>query len=67
MFEKTHVKGDQAHPMFQALKAESGTYPKWNFHKYLIGRDGNLISSFGPRTRPYDEDLIKAMNTALNN
>jgi len=67
MFEKTHVKGEQAHPMFQALKVESGTYPKWNFHKYLIGRDGNLISSFGPRTRPYDEDLIEAMNTALNN
>ena len=66
MFAKTHVKGDQAHPLFQNLKAQSGTYPKWNFHKYLIGRDGKLISSFGPRTRPYADDLIDALNTALN-
>jgi glutathione peroxidase len=67
MFEKTHVKGEKAHPLFQALRAQSGTYPKWNFHKYLIGRDGKLISSFGPRTRPDDEALIKALDAALEN
>ena len=67
MFEKTHVKGEKAHPLFQALRAQSGTFPKWNFHKYLIGRDGKLISSFGPRTRPDDEALIKALDAALEN
>ena len=67
MFEKTHVKGQQAHPLFQTLKRESGTYPKWNFHKFLIGRDGKLVNTFGPRTRPDDEDLIQALEAALKN
>ena len=65
MFEKTHVKGKKAHPLFQALREQSGTYPKWNFHKYLIDRNGKLISSFGPRTRPNDEALIQALDAAL--
>src|SRR5210317_1489880 len=46
MFEKTTVKSDAAHPFFVQLAADSGSYPRWNFHKYLIGRDGRLISDF---------------------
>jgi glutathione peroxidase len=67
MFEKTTVKGDDAHPFYNALAAEAGTYPTWNFHKYLIGRDGQLISEFSPRTKPYDEDVVAAIETALAN
>jgi glutathione peroxidase len=67
MFEKTTVKGDDAHPFYNALAAESGTFPTWNFHKYLIGRDGQLISQFSPRTKPYDEDVVSAIETALAN
>ena len=37
MFEKTTVKSDAAHPFFAQLAADSGTYPRWNFHKYLVG------------------------------
>ncbi|OUV63683.1 MAG: glutathione peroxidase [Gammaproteobacteria bacterium TMED119] len=65
MLAKTTVKGDAAHAFYKDLKHHSGTYPQWNFHKYLIGRDGKYIDTFGPRTRPYNEDLIAAIETAL--
>ena len=66
MMEKTVVKQGKAHPMYDALAAASGTYPTWNFHKYLIGRDGKLIAEFSPRTQPYDDKLVGAIETALN-
>ena len=65
MFEKTTVKKDNASPFFAALADASGTYPTWNFHKFLIGRDGQLISEFSPRTKPYDDKLVAAIETAL--
>lgn len=66
MFEKTTVKGTAAHPLFVELAATSGTEPRWNFHKYLIGRDGRLISDFSPQTQPYDKDLVSAIEAALS-
>lgn len=65
MFEKTSVKKENAHPFYAALAESAGTYPTWNFHKYLIGRDGELISEFSPRTQPYDPDLVAAVELAL--
>ena len=65
MFEKTTVKGTGAHPLFVELAATSGTEPRWNFHKYLIGRDGKLVSDFSPQTQPYDPKLVEAIRTAL--
>jgi glutathione peroxidase len=65
MFEKTRVKPDAAHPFFVELAAATGAYPRWNFHKYLIGRDGRVISDFSPRTQPYDSDLVAAIEEAL--
>ncbi len=65
MFEKTSVKKKDAHPFFVALANSLGTYPKWNFHKYLIGRNGELITDFSPRTQPYDKILIKNIEKAL--
>jgi len=67
MFEKVVVKGDDAHPFYKELAAESGTYPTWNFHKYLIGRDGKLIAQFSPRTQPDDSKLLDSIRTALAN
>ena len=67
MFEKVVVKEGEAHPFFDQLAAAAGTYPTWNFHKYLIGRDGNLIAEFSPRTQPYDDGLVESIKTALNN
>lgn len=66
MFEKTTVKKDKAHPFFAALAGASGNYPGWNFHKYLIGRDGVLISDFSSRTQPYDDKLVAAVEQALS-
>ena len=65
MFEKTTVREENANPFFAALAEEAGTYPTWNFHKYLIGRDGELIRDFSPRTKPYDKDVVKAIEDAL--
>src|SRR5210317_1111186 len=67
MFEKTAVKEKNAHPFFAALAESSGTYPTWNFHKYLIGRDGQLITEFSPRTQPYSDELLSSIKAAINN
>ncbi len=65
MFEKTTVRKGNAHPFFAALAASSGTYPQWNFHKYVIGRDGELVSEFSPRTQPFDNRLVATLEDAL--
>jgi glutathione peroxidase len=65
MFEKVTVKEGEAHPFYDSLAAAAGTYPTWNFHKYLIGRDGELISEFTPRTQPYDDELVAEIESAL--
>ena len=65
MFEKVTVKEGEAHPFFDRLAEQSGTYPTWNFHKFLIGRDGKVITEFSPRTKPYDEKVIAKIEAAL--
>jgi glutathione peroxidase len=66
MFEKVTVKEGKAHPFYDQLAAAAGTYPTWNFHKYLVGRDGTLITEFSPRTKPYDSKLIAEIEKALD-
>jgi glutathione peroxidase len=65
MFEKVHVVGEQATPMYKQLAAVAGEAPKWNFHKYLIGRDGKLVASYGSRTKPDDPEVVAAIEKAL--
>ncbi|WP_425480819.1 glutathione peroxidase [Montanilutibacter psychrotolerans] len=65
MFEKVHVVGEQATPLYRELARASGQPPKWNFHKYLVGRDGRLIATFGSATRPDDPALVAAVEAAL--
>ncbi|MBY0474920.1 MAG: glutathione peroxidase [Nitrosomonas sp.] len=65
MFEKTTVKKGQAHPFYVQLAELSGTYPTWNFQKYLIGRDGKLITQFSPHTKPFDPAVVTAIEQAL--
>lgn len=65
MFEKISVKEGAAHPFFDRLAAAAGTYPTWNFHKYLVGRDGELIATFSPSARPYDPALVGQIEAAL--
>ncbi|MDW3094672.1 MAG: glutathione peroxidase [Gammaproteobacteria bacterium] len=65
MFEKTEVKGKKAHPFFTALNEASGTYPTWNFHKYVIGRNGQLVAEIGPRTKPRNSKIISIIEQEL--
>jgi glutathione peroxidase len=64
MFAKVSVKGERCHPLFARLAAESEE-PSWNFTKYLIGRDGELVARFGPRTEPGDKSLRSAIEREL--
>ncbi len=67
MFAKIDVNGDGAHPLFQWLKKEEGGLLggkiKWNFTKFLIGRDGQVIDRFAPTTKP--EKLAGDIEKAL--
>jgi len=65
MFEKVHVKGSDATPFYRALEASSGDEPGWNFHKYLIDRQGKVVGSFGSKTKPGDAKLVAAIEKAL--
>jgi len=64
---KQVVSGPQAHPFYRwaADALGAGATPKWNFHKYLVGRDGRLINAFGTRVTPQAPELIKAVEAAL--
>ncbi|MEL6671695.1 MAG: glutathione peroxidase [Bacteroidota bacterium] len=65
MFEKISVKGKQQHPLYQYLEAQTGEDPKWNFHKYLINKDGKVISSISPTTQPDAEEVVSAIKALL--
>jgi len=65
MFEKVHVTGDDATGLYQDLRAATNEAPKWNFHKYLIGRDGQVIGQWPSRTTPDAPELVQAIETAL--
>jgi glutathione peroxidase len=65
MFVKSSVRGSDANPLFKQLAAQSGQQPTWNFHKYLVGRDGRVIAHYGSRTRPDDRALVTALERQL--
>lgn len=65
MLEKITVKKGHAHPFYVQLAELSGTYPTWNFQKYLIGRDGQFIVQFSPYTKPSDPAVVTAIEQAL--
>ncbi|MGE4314325.1 MAG: glutathione peroxidase [Pseudobdellovibrionaceae bacterium] len=67
---KANVKGDNAHPFFTwAAEQNKGGFlsssPKWNFHKYLIDREGQLYRSYGSTTAPDDSDLAADIEKLL--
>jgi glutathione peroxidase len=65
MFEKIEVIGEAAHPFYRSLAAAAGRSPGWNFHKYLIDRDGALVADFGSRVRPDDPELVARIEALL--
>ncbi|MEA2753884.1 MAG: glutathione peroxidase [Aliidongia sp.] len=64
---KERVIGEEAHPFYKwaATKLGDDAAPKWNFHKYLVGRDGELVGVFGSRVEPTAPDLVAAVEAAL--
>jgi len=65
MFGKSTVKGKDANPLFGALTKATGTAPGWNFHKYLIDRQGKPVASFDSQTTPSSAKLVAAVEKAL--
>jgi glutathione peroxidase len=64
---KVHVTGGEAHPFYQwtAEVAGEAAAPRWNFHKYLIGPDGELAAWFPTKTPPTAKDVTTAVEAAL--
>ncbi len=65
MFEKIHVKGADVDPFYQYLAGATGEAPRWNFHKYLLDRDGRVIASFPSQVTPDDPRLIDRIEELL--
>lgn len=70
MFSKIDVNGEEAAPIYKYLtskdvKPAGKGRISWNFEKFLIDRDGNLIGRYSPRTRPDDAELVKAIESEL--
>lgn len=67
MYEKVNASRRNAQPgtLYHYLGNAAGEFPSWNFHKYLIGRDGEVIASFGTRVRPDDPRIRAAIEAAL--
>lgn len=65
MFAKTVVVGPGADPLFAELSRASGSPPKWNFHKWLIGRDGRVISAYPSSVAPLDPLLVRDVEKSL--
>tara|TARA_B100000287_G_scaffold427547_1_gene477348 strand:- start:1437 stop:1961 length:525 start_codon:yes stop_codon:yes gene_type:complete len=65
MFATAKVKGKKAHPFYKKLIAASGKEPRWNFAKYLIGRDGEVIEHYKSSVTPESERLVAAIEAVL--
>ena len=65
MFATTSVKGPQANPLHASLIKLTGQEPKWNFNKYLIGRDGKVIEYFPSKVAPEDKQLTSKIEAVL--
>ncbi len=69
MFMKTRVAdsaGTQKSPLYADLKQISGEAPSWNFHKYVIARDGKTVQSFGTKISPDDASFVKNIEKLLD-
>lgn len=69
LFSKTEVKGSEIHPLFEFLtKEENPDFTgdiKWNFEKFLIDKEGNLLRRFRSAVTPSDENLVEAIEQAM--
>lgn len=61
------VPSARRHPFYQWVADELGdsALPRWNFHKYLVGKDGALVGAYGSKTAPLSPDMLEAIKGAL--
>jgi glutathione peroxidase len=68
MFDKLVVKGPEKHALYQELSGPASPFPgdvKWNFGKFLVGKDGKILARFEPKTKPDAPEVIAAIEAAL--
>src|SRR5690242_18069236 len=65
MFEKSSVKSLSTNPLYADLDARTGQGPKWNFHRYVVARDGNPVAAFASRVEPDNRELIALLERLL--
>ncbi|MFC6440787.1 glutathione peroxidase [Bowmanella sp. JS7-9] len=66
MFEPIHVKGDEADPLYRKLAKATGEWPSWNFNKYLIDKQGNVVKHYGSRVKPQSKEMLADIEKVLN-
>ena len=65
MFSKSAVRGADANVLFRELAQQTGRAPLWNFHKYLIARDGKIVAQYSSLTKPDDPKFVRAIEQEL--
>jgi len=68
LFSKISVKGDDIHPLYRELTSQPepvGGDVTWNFQKYLVDREGNVVARFDPRVTPDDPQVVAAIEALL--
>lgn len=65
MYEKVQVVGKDATPLYQRLREATGVEPGWNFHKYLVSRDGRVVGNWPSKVKPDDPELVAAIEREL--
>jgi glutathione peroxidase len=65
VFAKSAVRGANANPVFRELAAKTGSAPRWNFHKYLVDRNGAPVASFATQVEPTDPKLVREIERLL--
>ena len=68
MFDKLEVKGAHQHPLYRELSGKDSPFPgdvKWNFGKFLVGRDRKILKRIEPGVKPESPDVVKSIESAL--
>lgn len=68
MYDKLEVNGKNRHPLYTVLAGKESPFPgniRWNFSKFLIGRDGKILNRFDSKVKPDSEEMTKAIEAAL--
>jgi glutathione peroxidase len=68
LFDKIEVNGPMRHSLYEMLAGKDSPFPgdiKWNFNKFLVGKDGKILNRFESKVTPDSEELTKAIEAAL--